>query len=91
MSIFKEMYPNWQFDSLRAFAELQRKLSEAIGRGFVEEVPVMKRHPMLSTENWYRAKETGEVFCLVPPDFPARGSWLKVDLEDLKRSDYPLQ
>jgi hypothetical protein len=91
MSIFKEMHPYWQFDSLREFTELQRMLMEAINRGYIEEVPVMNKHPMLSTEKWYRDEQTGEIFCLVPPDFPARGSWLKVDTEDLKRSEYRTQ
>jgi hypothetical protein len=66
-------------------------LGEAISRGFVEEVPVINRHPMRSVENWYRDKDTGEIYSLVPPDFPARGQWARVDIEELKRSDHPVQ
>ena len=87
MSIFKEMYPHEQFDSWRDFTELQRMLAESIARGRVEEVPVIKKHPMVRVVNWYRDKGSGEIYSLKPPDFPARGIWEKVDVEDLKRSD----
>jgi hypothetical protein len=80
MSIFEEMYPYRHFDSWRSFTELQRMLGEAITRGFVEEIPVMKTHPMIRVVKWYRDKESGEIYSLVPPDFPACGNWEKVDL-----------
>ena len=66
-------------------------LGEAIDRGYVEEVAAMDKHPMRSVENWYREKETGDIYRLVPPDFPARGAWEKVDIEDLRRSEHPVQ
>jgi hypothetical protein len=43
ITIFEEMYQYRQFDSWRAFDELQRMLREAIDHGFVEEVPVMRK------------------------------------------------
>jgi len=52
---------------------------------------VMKKHPMRKVENWYREKETGVIYRLVPPDPPAEGSLEEVDIEDLKRSDHPIQ
>jgi hypothetical protein len=91
MSIFKEMHAQWQFDSQRDFAELQRMLEEAINRGHVEEVPVMVTREVRITENWYRDKETGEIYSLVPPDPPARGSWQRIDPEELKRSNHSVQ
>ena len=91
VSIFKEMHPYRPFGCYEAYDNLQRMLGEAIERGYVEEVSVMKRHPMRSAETWYREKETGDIYCLNPPDFPACGSWEQVDIEDLKRSDYPVQ
>ncbi len=88
-SIFEEMHPYRHFDSWRSFTDLQRMLREAIDRGYVEEVPVMKTHAMRRVVNWYRDKESGDIYSLVPPDFPARGSWEKIDIEDLKRSVLP--
>ena len=66
-------------------------IAEATSRGYVEEVTVMTKHPMTGVENWYRDKESGEIYRLVPPDPPAQGSWEKVDIEDLKHSDHPVQ
>jgi hypothetical protein len=57
-------------------------LSEAIRRGFVEEIPVSRRSNMSSEEKWYRDKETEVVYSLVPPDPPAKGLWIRVDIED---------
>ena len=91
MSIFVEMHSGKHIESSEDFDELQRMLAEAIDRGYVEEVPVMKKHPMVHVINWYRDKESGEIYSLVPPDFPARGRWEKVDIDGLNRSDYPVQ
>lgn len=91
MSIFEEMYPFRQFDSWRDFDELKRMLAEAISRGFVEEVCVMKTREVPRTENWFRDKETGDIYSLIPPEPPARGSWERVDTEELKRSGYSVQ
>ena len=89
MSIFEEMYPYRQFNSLRDFTELKRMLAEAMSRGYVEEVPVMIATEVPTTENWYRDKESGEIYSLMPPESPDRGSWERVEIEDLKRSDHP--
>lgn len=87
MSIFEEMYPYRQFDSWRDFDELKRTLAESISRGFVEEVPVMKTNEVPRTENWYRDKETGEIYSLIPPEPPARGAWEPVDIEELGKTE----
>ncbi len=72
MSIFEEMYPYRQFDSWRDFEELRRMLAQAMSRGFVEEVPVMRTREVPRTENWYRDKETGDIYSLIPPEPPAK-------------------
>ncbi len=92
MSVFEEMHPRDQFESLRDYDELKRMLSETIERGFVEEVPVMITRPVPShTERWYRDKETGEIYSLIPPEAPSQGCWERVELKDLERSDYSTQ
>ena len=84
MGIFKEMYEQRTFTSDWEFKELLRKLSEAISRGFVEQVRVMKKPNRFSLkQEWYRDKETGEIYCLIAPNEKIRGSWDKVDPEDL--------
>ena len=91
MSILKEMHPQSDFGSWYAFEELQRRLAEAIRSGYVEEVPVMQKHPLTPVENWYRDRVTGEVYSLVPPDFPAAGSWERVDISDVKQTHLSIQ
>jgi hypothetical protein len=72
MSILREMHDKSFFDTPREFSELQRMISEAIERGYVEEVPVMIVRAYPWTEHWYKAKETGEIYSLMPPEFPAK-------------------
>lgn len=91
MSVFQEMYPSRQFDSWHDFEELKRMLSEAIDRGFVEEINVIKSREVPRTENWYRDKETGEIYSLIPPEPPARGSWVAVDIRDSCGINFPLE
>jgi hypothetical protein len=80
------MHGKRSFDSQREYAELQRMLAEAISRGYVEQVPVMKPSRLSPLETWYRDRKTGEIYRLYPPDpdSPDRGWWDRVDIEELK-------
>lgn len=91
MSILRETHPNWQFDPWEEYGELRDILAEAKREGYIEEISVMEKRTKLRPENWYRDKGSGEIYSLVAPDFPARGSWLEVDIEDLKRTEHPIQ
>ena len=83
MGVFEEMHEGRHFESVRDYTDLRRMLSEAISRGYVEQVPVIK--PILSSrsEEWYRDKETGEMYCLVAPGEQSWGWWTRIDSEDL--------
>jgi hypothetical protein len=83
MGVFKQMHNGRHFESEREYTELRRMLSEAISNGHVERVPVIK--PILSSrsEEWYRDKETGEMYCLVAPGEKSSGWWARIDLADL--------
>jgi hypothetical protein len=83
MGIFKEMYEQRVFASDRDYWELRRMLSEAISRGYVEQVPVMKPHRLAPKREWYRDKETGEIYFLDAPEEKSRGWWAEVDPQDL--------
>jgi hypothetical protein len=84
MGIFKEMYERRVFNSDWEYKELRRKLSEAISRGYVEQVPVIKKANRFALKReWYRDKETGEIYCLIEPDAKIRGGWDKVDPQDM--------
>jgi hypothetical protein len=83
MGIFREMYEQRSFALDWEYWDLRRKLSEAISRGYVERIPVMKPNRFLPKQEWYRDKETGEIYSLNAPEEKIRGSWRKVDMEDL--------
>jgi hypothetical protein len=84
MGIFKEMHEQRTFESDWEYRELRRMLSEAISRGYVEQIPVMKRLNRFSLKReWYRDKETGEIYSLLGPDGKIRGSWDRVEPEEL--------
>lgn len=88
MSVFEEMHPRRQFSSWREYDELNRMLGEAISRGFVEEVPVMRSSTTPNREKWFRDNETGDIFRLLEPEPPAQGWWERVDLEELTHARF---
>lgn len=75
MGVFREMYGQRSFASDREYKELRRMLSEAISRGYVEQVPVMKPNRFAPTQEWFRDKETGEIYSLDQPEETNRGLW----------------
>jgi hypothetical protein len=82
MNVFREMFDKNKFESLGEFTELQRMLRQAIERGYVEEVPVTLKREVSQVERWYRDKETGDIYSLIPPESAARGCWEPVNLEE---------
>ena len=96
MGIFKDMYEQRRFNTDWEYRELRRMLTEAIERGYVEKIPVMKPHRLDPDhldldEEWYRDKETGEIYSLSPPEEKIRGHWIKVDPEDLMKPGETVQ
>ena len=83
MGVFRDMHETRQFDSDWDYRELRRMLSEAISRGYVEQIPVMKPHPYAPDREWFRDKETGEIYSLDAPEEKIRGRWERVDPQDL--------
>jgi len=43
-------------------------LAQAIERGYVEKIPVMKPQHWVSDEEWYRDKRIGKIYSSVPPE-----------------------
>jgi hypothetical protein len=81
MGIFREMYDSRQFPSEAEYRELRRALSQAIAGGSIERIPVIRRNRPFASEQWFRDKETGEIYSLIRPEERIRGRWAKVDLE----------
>jgi hypothetical protein len=81
MGILKDIYGGGQFSSDIEYGELRQTLSEAIANGQVENVPVRKRNRYFPAEQWFRDKQTGEIYSLIQPAERIRGRWAKVDLD----------
>jgi hypothetical protein len=81
MAMFNKTEDNVQLPSDSEFSDLWQELSEAIAQGQLEKVPVIKRHRYFPTEQWFRDKETGEIYSLIKPQERIRGRWAKVDRE----------
>jgi hypothetical protein len=81
MAVFNKLWPTGQFPSDAEFSELWETLSQAMAEGHIEKVPVIKRHRYFPTEQWFRDKETGEIYSLIKPQERIRGRWAKVERE----------
>ena len=81
MGVLKEICGTRQLSSDAEYGELQHTLSEAIADGSVERIPVRKRNRYFPGEQWFRNKETGEIYSLIQPTERIRGRWAKVDLD----------
>lgn len=73
---------NWEaiqgFESPGEYRRFCTWLAEQIESGLVESVPVIEPSNDLIfglEEIWYRCKASGEVWRLVAPQAPFRGSW----------------
>jgi hypothetical protein len=91
MNVFREMFDNDKFESARESTELQRMLRQAIERGYVEEVPVTLKREVSQVERWYRDKETGDIYSLIPPESATRGCWGPVNLDEYQISSNEIQ
>ncbi len=79
MSIFADLHNKPRIDSVREMVYLERNIKQLISDGEIEEIPVEEpKHPMLLGEHWYRDRESGEVYRYIPPEFPARGIWERI-------------
>ena len=58
---------------------LRRKLDELLSAGRVKKRKVFKPLHAGTAEEWFEDVETGEIYCLVPPDDRITPSWEKVD------------
>jgi hypothetical protein len=81
VGISNRIYSNRQFSSDSEFSELLQTLTKALEEGRIEKIPPIKRRRYFPTEQWFRDKETGEIYSLIKPQERIRGRWAKVDRE----------
>jgi hypothetical protein len=77
-SLLANLHPEHRIDSIAEKDRLEAKLHELITQSLIDEIAVKSPEHPLQEEHWYQDKATGEVYRYIPPNFPARGSWEKV-------------
>ena len=87
------MTANWEeidgFVSPGEFDAFQQHIRRLVALGVVSELvadPGYERG-LVYGGVWYQVVETGEIWRLVPPDFPFRGLWEKVEGAEAPRTD----
>lgn len=78
-SILAKLHSGKEFGSLDEVQEFQQRLAAELERGTVERIPVGKLYSHTTPEEWYREKETGVVYRYIPPEFPLKGMWARVE------------
>ncbi len=78
-SILARLHSGKDFSSLDEVQEFQLRLAAELERGSVERIPVGKMLSHTMPEEWYREKETDIVYRYVPPEFPLKGHWGRVE------------
>lgn len=78
-SILSKLHSGKEFDSLDEHQEFQRRLAAELEKGTVERISVGKLFSYTTPEEWYREKESGIVYRYIPPEFPLKGMWARVE------------
>jgi hypothetical protein len=87
MSIFNSMKQAKTFESIWDYENLLRLIKKAEEDGRIIEIPVSAKREVPQMEHWYQDKDTGSVYSLLPPEFPAKGYWGPVPLGDFQLSE----
>lgn len=78
-SILSKLHPGKDFSALDEVHEFERRLAAELEKGAVERIPVGKMFSHTTPEEWYREKGTGVVYRYIPPEFPLKGMWARVE------------
>lgn len=78
-SILSKLHSGKEFNALDEVQEFQLRLAAELEKGTVERIPVGKLFSYTTPEEWYREKETDIVYRYIPPEFPLKGMWARVE------------
>jgi hypothetical protein len=78
-SILSKLHSSKEFGTFDEVQEFQQRLAAELEKGSVERIPVGKMFSHTTPEEWYREKETGIVYRYIPPEFPLKGLWERVE------------
>ena len=89
MSIFELMKESDDFSSIYEYKNLLLAIEDAKHHNLIEQIPVGAKRYVAQVESWYREMSSGSVYSLIPPEFPAKGYWGPVPLEEFQFSQQP--
>lgn len=80
MNIFEKIYNDDVFRAYWDYDHTLKRLDSVIKKGTIEEVTVLhfRGRGFERDERWFREKETGITYRLIPPDYPFCGIWEEV-------------
>ncbi|HVG63073.1 MAG TPA: hypothetical protein VNA24_31205 [Hyalangium sp.] len=78
-SILSKLHSGKEFSSLEDVQAFEQRLAAELEKGSVERIPVGKMFSHTTPEEWYREKDTGIVYRYIPPEFPLKGMWARVE------------
>jgi hypothetical protein len=89
MTIFESIKNDESFSSIYEYEDVVRAIEDAISKRVIERIPVLARRRVPQVEEWYREVSSGAVYSLRPPEFPARGYWGAVPLDEFEIASQP--
>ena len=89
MTIFESMKEGESFQSIYEYEDLLREIEDAEAKALIEPIPVAAKRVVPQVENWYREISSGVVYSLRPPEFPAKGYWGPVPLDEFNLPQQP--
>lgn len=78
-SILSKLHSGKEFSSFEEVQAFEQQLATELEKGSVERIPVGKMFSHTTPEEWYREKNTGVVYRYIPPEFPLKGMWARVE------------
>ena len=79
-SILSKLHSGKEFSAFDEVQEFQQRLAVELEKGTVERIPVGKMFSYTAPEEWYRDTETDIVYRYIPPEFPLKGMWARVEI-----------
>ena len=78
-SVWEEIHG---FASLGEYARFEKYIAEQVRNGHAEELDADPDYGSgeVYRGRWFKDRDTGEVWRLVPPDFPFKGIWEPVEI-----------
>ena len=78
-AVLGSLHAGEEFDSREDVQRFEHALAVELEKGTIERIPVGRLLSHSAPEEWYREKASGVVYRYVPPEFPLKGHWARVE------------